>query len=99
MLDRRPHRHEKPVHELKSQAGGGKRNSTIIPFPEPRKEASPWDEIIFGTEDGAHATGEPLEGQPNSKLEILPLEKLLLGAAVVVAAILLGLLLLISWLS
>ena len=95
MLDRRPRRHEKPVHELKSQAEGGKRNSTtIIPFPERRKEVSPWDEI-FGTEDGAGATGEPLEAQPNSKLEILPPEKLVLGAAVVVAAILIGLLLLL----
>jgi hypothetical protein len=94
MHDRRPRRHEKTFQQLKSQAEGGKRNATIIPFPKRRKEVSPWDEI-FGTEDGAGATGEPLEAQPNSKLEILPPEKLLLGAAVVVAAILMGLLLLL----
>jgi hypothetical protein len=58
---------------------------------------SPPADDFFGTEESELLTNESFAGEP--KLELLPPEKILLGAAFVVAAIMLGVLLLlvISW--
>lgn len=93
MHDRRPRRHEKTFQELKGGAEDDECN--IVHFPERRKEASPSDEF-FRTEESEFPTSEPFAGQP--KLELLPREKILLGAAFVMAGIMLMLLLfVISW--
>lgn len=95
MDDRRPHRHEKTIQELKVQAEVDKGNTSgVVQFPRRGNEGSPLDEI-FGTEASARATVEPLAGQPNSNLKILLHEKIMLGTAIVITAILMGLLLLL----
>lgn len=94
MQCRRPRRHEETFQELKGEAEGAKRN--VVQFPKRRKAASSSDEF-FGIEESELSTNEPLPGEP--KPELLPPEKILLGFAFVVAAIMLGalLLLLITW--
>ena len=91
MQCRRPRRREETFQE---QAEGDERN--VVQFPERRKAAASSDEF-FGIEESELSTNEPLPGEP--KLELLPPEKILLGFAFVVAAIMLGalLLLLITW--
>lgn len=93
MQCRRARRHEDTVQEQKGEAENEKRN--IIEFPERRKAAWPSDEF-FGIEREL-STNEQFPDKP--KLELLPPEKILLGAAFVVVAILLVvlLLLLLSW--
>jgi hypothetical protein len=94
MHDPRPRRHEKSSRDLTGKAENEKRNT--IEFPERRKAASPSDEL-FGIEERELSTNEQFPDKP--KLELLPPEKILLGFAVVVAVIMLGvlLLLLITW--
>jgi hypothetical protein len=90
MQCRRPCRHEKTFQEPKGEAEGDERN--IVQFPERRKAIPPSNDF-FGTEESELSTNKSFAGEP--KLELLPLEKILLGAAAVVAAIMLGLLLLL----
>jgi hypothetical protein len=70
--------------------------ASILQFPERRKTTPPPDDF-FGIVDRELSTNEQFPDHP--KLELLPPEKILLGFAVVVAVIMLGvlLLLLISW--
>ena len=76
MQCRASRKHEKTFQELKAQAEGDKRN--IVQFPQRRKAALSSDEL-FGTEENALSTSEPLAGQP--KLVLLPPERILQGAA------------------
>lgn len=94
MHHRRPSRHEKKSRDLSGKAEDEKPTS-VVQFSERRKADSSSDDF-FGIEESELSTSEPAD-QP--KLELLPPEKILLGFAFVVAAILLVmlLLLLIPW--
>ena len=74
MQCRRPRRHEKTFHEPKGEAEGDERN--IVQFPERRKAIPPPD-AFFGIEREL-SINEQFPDEP--KLELLPPEKILLGA-------------------